>query len=463
MNHYGKHFVAIIGGSVAGSEAALLLAEKGYRVAVFDQKMLPYGKIEDGLPNWHSALRDKEEAAINKRLSNEGVRFIPGFTLGKDGTIEELLNVWGFSAVIVAIGAWHDRKIAVDGIEKYYNNGIVKQNDLVYWFNHKHEPDYSGPKYNIVNNTAIVGGGLASLDMVKIAMIELVQEALAKGKGIKAEMFTLEKKGIAKQLEQYETSLEELGVTPCTLYYRRDAEDMPLYPRKKDTSEGIEQARRVSKKLLDNYMAKYMFKFEGRSIPKAIIEQNGKFKGMTFQRIDIQDGRLIELEGDTYNVETDLLISSIGSLPKDTPSLPIKGNYLKTHGEFGVRVEGFTNVFAVGNVVTGRGNILESRKHGREITDMIIDEHLEPLSQADPMTEQYKDLFRDIEGDVKQKINSIEATIAEAEFHSDEEINFIVNKTKELQERVGYNGDYMAWVEQNKPIRLEDMLNPNGN
>ncbi|HHL52322.1 MAG TPA: hypothetical protein ENJ39_03020, partial [Flammeovirgaceae bacterium] len=59
MNHYGKHFVAVIGGSVSGSEAAWLLAEKGYRVVVFDQKMLPYGKIEDGLPKWHIGLRDK--------------------------------------------------------------------------------------------------------------------------------------------------------------------------------------------------------------------------------------------------------------------------------------------------------------------------------------------------------------------------------------------------------------------
>lgn len=43
--------MAIIGGSVAGSEAAYLLAEKGVRVVVFDQKNLPYGKIEDGLPS----------------------------------------------------------------------------------------------------------------------------------------------------------------------------------------------------------------------------------------------------------------------------------------------------------------------------------------------------------------------------------------------------------------------------
>lgn len=455
MNHYGKHFIAIIGGSVAGSEAAYLLAEGGYRAIVFDQKALPYGKIEDGLPLWHIGLRNKEEAAIDKRLSHENIRFVPGFTLGKDARIEELIDDWGFSAVIIAIGAWHDRKIDVNDIEKYYNKGIVKQNALVYWFNHKHEPGYTGPKYKIVNNTAVVGGGLASLDMVKIVMIELVKEGLLR-KGIEVDVFTLEKKGIAKILEQYNTSLELLGVEPCTLFYRRGAEDMPLYPRKDNSPESIAQARRVSKKLLDNYLAKYQFNFEPRSIPKAIIEENGQFKGMTFQRVDLKDGKLVNREGDTFNFYTDLLVSSIGSLPKATPSLPIAGNMLKTHGDFGCKVEGFNNVFAVGNVVTGRGNILESRKHGRMITDRIIEEHLEPMVTSDPMAEKYKELFQDIEGDVDKKIDKIEDTLSHLPIHSDDEINFILTKTKELQERAGYDGNYQKWVDQHRPERLEN-------
>lgn len=457
MNHFGKHFVAIIGGSVAGSEAAVILAEKGYRAVVFDQKPLPYGKIEDGLPNWHVGLRDKEEAAINKRLSHENVRYVPGFRLGTDAKMEELVNDWGFSAVIVAIGAWHDRKINIDGVENFYNKGIVKQNDLVYWFNHKHEPNYSGPKYRIDNNTAVVGGGLASLDMVKIAMMELVLDGLKK-KGIKEDVFTMEKKGVAFILEKHNTSLEELGIEPCTLFYRRDAEDMPLYPRKSETPEAIAQARRVSKKLLDNYIAKFLFKFEPRSIPKDLIVEDGQFKGMTFQRVDIRDGKLVELDGEIYDFKTDLLISSIGSLPEDTPSLPIERNQLKTHGEFGCMVEGYRNVFAVGNVVTGRGNILESRKHGRQITGRIIDEHLEPLAQTDPMLAKYEDLFRDIESDVEKKMGNIEEALSKEKMHSDEEITFILEKTKELQERVGYNGDFMAWAEKNTPVRLENML-----
>ena len=444
--HYGKHFVAIIGGSVAGSEAAALLADNDHRAIVFDQKKLPYGKIEDGLPCWHVGLRDKEEDAIDGRLVHPNVRFVPGFRLGSDGRLEELLNDWGFSAVIIAIGAWHDRKIDVPGIEKFYNNGVVKQNDLVYWFNHKHEPGYSGPVYEIKNNTAIVGGGLASLDMAKIVMIELLKEGLKEKKGIDIDIFTIEKKGLAAILQENNTSLEELGIEPCTLFYRRDAEDMPLYPRKKDTPEGIEQARKVSKKLLDNYADKYLFNFQPRCVPKAIIEKDGQFAGMQFQRLDIKDGKLIEINGDVFDFKTELLVSSIGSLPKETPSLPIAGNYLKTTGELGCRVEGYENVFAVGNVVTGRGNILESRKHGREITDLIIGEHL--VTEPDPMSEKYEDLFRRIQGDVDDKIDSIRESLTRAKLPSDKKVDFILEKTEELQRRVGYNGNYPECCKQ---------------
>ncbi len=46
MEHSGKHFIAIIGGSVAGSEAAFILAEKGFRVVVFDQKTCLMAKLK---------------------------------------------------------------------------------------------------------------------------------------------------------------------------------------------------------------------------------------------------------------------------------------------------------------------------------------------------------------------------------------------------------------------------------
>ena len=58
------HCVAVIGGAVAGAEVAGVLADRGIEVVVFEQNARPYGKIEDGLPRWHVALRHKEYDSI---------------------------------------------------------------------------------------------------------------------------------------------------------------------------------------------------------------------------------------------------------------------------------------------------------------------------------------------------------------------------------------------------------------
>ena len=65
MPDNGQHFVAIIGGAIAGSVAAEILAEHGIRVAVIEQNKRPYGKIEDGLPRWHAEQRKQEYARID--------------------------------------------------------------------------------------------------------------------------------------------------------------------------------------------------------------------------------------------------------------------------------------------------------------------------------------------------------------------------------------------------------------
>ena len=115
ITHNG-YYIAIIGGSVAGSEAAFQFAQKGAKIAVFDQLALPYGKIEDGLPKWHIKLRDKEENAIDEKLQHSSIRFIPKCRLGEEVTLKELIEEWGFSAIILAIGAWRDRPLELNDI-----------------------------------------------------------------------------------------------------------------------------------------------------------------------------------------------------------------------------------------------------------------------------------------------------------------------------------------------------------
>src|ERR1041385_552191 len=100
MSANKRHFVAVVGGAVAGSVAAEILADHGIRVAVVEQNTRPYGRIEDGLPRWHVEQRKQEYERINARIRMPGVTFIPSTKLGRDVSFDEFVNGWGFSAVI---------------------------------------------------------------------------------------------------------------------------------------------------------------------------------------------------------------------------------------------------------------------------------------------------------------------------------------------------------------------------
>ena len=84
MEDHKKHYIAVIGGSISGSEAANLLAQNGFRVVVFEMNALPYGKIEDGLPKWHVNLRNRQEKEIDNKLDHENIRFVPMVKIGRD-------------------------------------------------------------------------------------------------------------------------------------------------------------------------------------------------------------------------------------------------------------------------------------------------------------------------------------------------------------------------------------------
>jgi len=114
------HFVAIVGGAIAGSVAAEILADQGIRVVVIEQNERPYGKIEDGLPRWHREQRKQEYGRIDARLKRPGVFFLPSTKLGRDIDFQDLCDNWGFSAVLLANGAWRDRELGIAGAEKIH-------------------------------------------------------------------------------------------------------------------------------------------------------------------------------------------------------------------------------------------------------------------------------------------------------------------------------------------------------
>lgn len=450
---YKKHYVAIIGGSISGSEAAKILADKGFRVVVFEMNKLPYGKIEDGLPNWHINLRNRQINEIDSKLDHPNIRFVPNTKIGKDIDFLDLVKNWGFSAIILANGAWQDRNMPILNIEKFMDKELIYQNSFIYWFNHKHEPDYSGIKYDVKNNTVVIGGGLASLDVVKIVMIELVKKQLLIKKGIAIDLFTLEKNGISKTLELYNVNFEELEIDKASLVYRRTAMDMPLKSPKDETKENIEKARLVSEKLLNKYVEKYLFEFVPLSIPVNFIENNGKLTELVFQNVLIEKGKVTPVENSFFNIKTAMLISSIGSVPEKIEGLHYEYSSLKMREEADYHVFGFENVFAIGNAVTGRGNIQESKKHGKQMTEKIIDSHL---------TEEAFELWllnhnNQIKSKVSEQLDGILKEISEAKIQPESIINEIIYRTDSIHKKIGFT-NYKKWVNQNMPVRLEDII-----
>lgn len=445
------HYVAVFGGAVSGAEAVNQLTKRGIRTVVFEQNALPFGKIEDGLPKWHEKLRDKEEDRINTKLSHPLVSYVPNTGLGKEVDFGKVAREWGFSAVLLATGAWRDRPLPVDGIDDYLGKGFYYQNPYIYWFNHYHEPGYSGPVYEVEDNAIIVGGGLASIDVAKVLMIENVEKAL-KERGHDVNMFTLER-SIAKTLDKLGLTLEDLGIKGCTLYYRRRVIDMPLSPFDPDTPEKLLKAQKVREKILGNAQRKFLFHVKPLHVPVDKIVKDGRLAGLVFQETKIENGRARAVEGTEKEVLSPLVISSIGSLPEQINGVPMNGSVYKVIEEECCRIDGFDHVFALGNAVTGRGNINESLKHGREVSSAIIANYLEPNAEL------FENSVRSREEAIATQMAPISANIQQKAPLSAEQIDELQAKIHQLQAKVGYEGDYQKWIQTHTPVRLEDMLN----
>ena len=124
---------------------------------------------------------------------------------------------------------------------------------------------------------------------------------------------------------------------------------------------------------------------------------------------------------------------------------------IETEGNGSCKVKGYEDVFAIGNAVTGRGNIAESRTHGRESAKNIMETHLEWDE------EQFQEFLRNLESNVDEQVGTITQHLKNLDVMPDEVIKNILDKTTEMQLKVGYNGDYLEWKKEHLPIRLENM------
>ncbi|HMQ47013.1 MAG TPA: FAD-dependent oxidoreductase [Saprospiraceae bacterium] len=444
-----KQVVALFGGAVSGAEAAAQLAERGIRVIVFDQNKLPYGKIEDGLPKWHVKLRNQEEAKIDQKLDHPLITFVPGVRLGRDLDFQDVVENWGFSAVILAIGAWRDRPLPIPGIDEYRGKGLYYQNNFIYWFNHFHEPDYAYPDCEHPDGTIVIGGGLASIDVCKALMMLNVQQRLkALGHSIPLLDFHF---GIDKVLNKLGLTFEALDLKACTLYYRRRIKDMPLSPVPPSDATSLEKVESIREKILETARSRFLFQVKPLHSPIDKIVSDDRLVGLKFVENRWENGAITPVPDSEKEVKAPLVIASIGSLPESIPGIPMQYHVYDLGDENCCRIKGYPHVFAIGNAVTGRGNINESLKHSQEVTLKIVDQLIESDEK------RFEDTLQRAELSAKDKISNFIEYIAEFPAPSETQWRRIEKMVADFHLKNAYTGSYQDWIAKNRPVRLEDM------
>jgi ferredoxin/flavodoxin---NADP+ reductase len=450
MSKNGQHFVAIIGGAISGSVAAEILADRGVRVAVIDQNKRPYGKIEDGLPRWHVEQRKQEYERINARLRKPNVFFVPSTKLGQDIEFDDICRNWGLSAIILANGAWRDRDIGIPGAEKFLGKGLAYQNPFIYWYNHKNEKDYTGPRYETPDGAVVVGGGLASIDVVKVLQLENYERAM-RARGIEANMHELEK-GIPAACKAHGIKPEDLGVKGCLLIYRRREQDMPLaQPPDNATPEQIAKTEQVRQKMLKLARDRYLFRFQERRLALGVVEEDGRLAGLRVGETKVEGRKAELIPGSETVIPTSLVVSSIGSVPEKIAGINMKGEYCTFTGDDLPRYEGSQHVFGVGNVVTGQGNIRVSLVHSQKVTNHLIENYLGVGDRQGDLSEMYAAAEKKVAGQtqvIEQKVECLPGL-------SDPQIAAIEGRIRGLQQRVGYTSDYDSWIAKVTPPDLE--------
>jgi NADPH-dependent glutamate synthase beta subunit-like oxidoreductase len=264
-------------------------------------------------------------------------------------------------------------------------------------------------------------------------------------------MLEMEVKGIPKTLDKHGLRFEDLGLTGSTIFYRRRVEDMPVVEVPEGaTAERIAKIEGARKKLLDKAMEKYRFRIEPLCAPDAAIEENGRLTGLRFRRTRMEKGRPV-MTDETFERRGRYVISSIGSIPEPIPGIEMKGElFAFTDWNLG-RLAAYPTVFSAGNVVTGKGNIVASRKHASHVAEEVIASFLGVGDRGHAGEEGVLDGAR---AAARATAESVAARVANEKPHDGPTFEALRARVRARQEAVGCD-DYATWIARVTPPDLE--------
>ena len=315
--------IGIIGSGPAGLACAEQLRKKGYKITVYDRYDRAGGLLIYGIPNF-KLEKEVVERRI-KLLKDGGINFKLNFEVGKDATLDELRKE--HDAILIATGVYKPREIDIKGSDL---GNIFPAMEFLTTSNKKGLGDkvenFENGTLNAKDkNVVVIGGGDTAMDCVRTAVRQ-------KAKSVKC-------------------------------LYRRDKENMPGSAREVANAEeeGVE--------------------FVWLSSPKEFIGKN-KVEKVLVNKMKLGDpddgGRRKPIvdEGSEYEIETDIVIKSLGFDPEDLPKLfDEKDLQVSKWGtikiDFDTMETNLKGVFAAGDIVRGASLVVWAIKDCRDVAESI--------------------------------------------------------------------------------------------
>jgi len=303
--------VAIIGSGPAGLTAALRLSQWGYKVTVYEALPVAGGMMAVGIPEYRLP-RETLKVEIDA-IKRAGVEIVLNSKLGRDFTLDDLLDHEGYQAVVLAIGAHLSRSLRIAGEELDGAWGGVEflQNVAL-----GKPPDLAGKR------VAVIGGGNTAIDAARTAI--------------------------------------RLGASEVNLVYRRTRRDMPAQDL--EIQEAQEEGLRMHF-LVNPTRIVGNGKVEGLEL---IVQELGEFDNSARRRPH-------PIEGSEFVLPVDVVIAAIG---QSTGIACLQGCGVESERSSAIKVDRQLattreGVFAAGDAVLGPATVIEAVAQGNAVAQAV--------------------------------------------------------------------------------------------
>ena len=152
--------VAIIGSGPAGITIAVLLAQKGYDVTLFESRDKIGGVLRYGIPEFRlpKSVLDRYQA----QLVQLGIKIRPNTVIGGALTVDDLQRD-GYKAIFIGTGVWRPKKLGIPGESLGHVHFAID-----YLVN----PDV----YDLGRSLVVIGAGNSAMDVARTAIRKRVRQ-----------------------------------------------------------------------------------------------------------------------------------------------------------------------------------------------------------------------------------------------------------------------------------------------